>query len=143
MTVHAEFPDSLLARVALVSRTDGSGNFDGAWWPRSRDFPREIPSLLRALLGWGEYTRATVDLALWPGIPRPFEVPGTGRVMHWGGFAVGQDPHRIVLFCVGDSRDLMVIPPETAPTAVARLMAAACAVDETRSASRLLEEIHL
>ena len=132
--------DTLTARVALLAASDPRGMFDGAWWPRSRDFATEVPSLLRALREHGQYTRATVDLALWPGTPRPFALPGLGRIFRWGGFTTGADPHRVMLYCLGGTKELLVIPPEASPTAAARLMTAACSPHETRSATQLLHD---
>lgn len=140
MTMYAETTDNSPARVALASDRVPRGRFDGAWWPRSRDFVTEIPPLLTALEGLGHFTRATVDLVLWPGVPRPFEITGLGRAMRWGGFAVGQDPHRIVLYSVGGVKELLVIPPQTDPRVAAQLMITACAANQTRSATQLLDD---
>jgi hypothetical protein len=127
------------ARLALTCTAHRRGGFDGAWWPRSRDFTAEAPALLTALQHLGRYTRATVGLGLWPGIPHPFDAAGTG-ILHWGGFATGEDPHCILLFCVDDVRQLLVIPPQTDPAAAAWLMTAACTADETRGATQLLDD---
>jgi len=141
MTARTSPPDSLSARVALASAAAPAGQFDGAWWPRSRVFPAEVPPLLTAVRGLGHFTRATVDLRLWPGTPRPFEIAGTGRTMRWGGFAFGEDPHRIRLYGIDGRRELLVVPPQTDPAAAALLMTAACDANETRSATRLIHEI--
>jgi hypothetical protein len=141
MTTKTGTSDSLPARVALASDTAPTGQFDGAWWPRSRVFPTEAPPLLTAVQRLGHFTRAVVDLQLWPGPLGPFEVPGLGRTMHWGWFASGEDPHRIMLYSIESRGELLVVPPQTDPAAAALLMTAACDANETRSATQLIHEI--
>ncbi|MFE9120391.1 DUF5994 family protein [Streptomyces sp. NPDC007172] len=140
MTITTDTPP---ARVTRTSTTAPTGQFDGTWWPRSRDcdFPTEAPPLLTALQRLGHFTRATLDLALWPAIPRPFHVAELGQVMRWGDFAWGEDPHRIVLYSIESREELLVAPPQTDPAAAALLLAAACGPNETRRATRLIHAI--
>ncbi|WP_327352473.1 DUF5994 family protein [Streptomyces sp. NBC_01304] len=103
----------------------GHGLLDGAWWPRSRDLPHELPSLTDVLDPlWGRVTRIAVNPGQWPVVPR--EVPVGGRVVKVGWFKAELDPHKILLLSYTVGRwDLLVIPPELSEAAAARLMAAA------------------
>jgi hypothetical protein len=114
------------------------GPLDGAWWPRSRDLPVELPALTDALdRTWGRITRITVNPRFWPAIPR--KVPVNGHVVHVGWFATEQDTDDLLLLSYTVGRwDLLVIPPETDPRAAARLMSAAADPDNLLTASCLL-----
>ncbi|WP_405705629.1 DUF5994 family protein [Streptomyces sp. NBC_00069] len=116
----AELP----ARLSLTPKTTLAGLLDGAWWPHSRDLEAELPPLAAALEEpWGRVTRVTVNPICWPVVPHT--VPVGGRVLHVGWFTE-QDPDKLILLSYTVGRwDLLVIPPETAPAAAARLMAAA------------------
>ncbi|MFZ3492980.1 DUF5994 family protein [Streptomyces sp. 5.8] len=112
------------ARLVLTPKTTLAGQLDGAWWPRSRDLAAELPVLVAALAErWGRITRVTVNPTRWPVIPH--KVPVAGHTLHVGWFTE-QDPDKLVLFSYTVGRwDLLVVPPQTAPAAAARLMAAA------------------
>ncbi|MFE9633348.1 DUF5994 family protein [Streptomyces sp. NPDC006463] len=116
----AELP----ARVSLTPKTTLAGQLDGAWWPYSRDLGAELPPLAAALAEpWGHVTRVTVNPIRWPVVPHTVTVDG--RKLHVGWFTE-QDPDKLILLSYTVGRwDLLVIPPETAPAAAARLMAAA------------------
>ncbi|MFI0240488.1 DUF5994 family protein [Streptomyces sp. NPDC016845] len=120
-------PSPPAVRVAVKSRP--SGFLDGAWWPRSRDLPTELPALADALDPlWGRLVRAAVNPMLWPVVPRKVTVHD--RVVKIGWFTPELDPHKVLLLSYGTSRmDLLVIPPETGSASAARLMTAACATD--------------
>ncbi|WP_175408573.1 DUF5994 family protein [Streptomyces sp. TRM64462] len=139
-TITQQRPSSTSARLSLAPRGSAPGRLDGAWWPRSRDLLREIPALTDVLdARWGRITRVTVNPAHWPVIPR--KVPVTGHTVHVGWFADEQDPHTLILLSYTVGRlDLLVIPPETEPSAAARLMAAAAAPGNSRTASGLLAD---
>jgi hypothetical protein len=111
---------------------------DGAWWPRSRDLVRELPSLIAALdLRFGRIGRVTVNGSLWPHVPRRIAV--AGRAIHVGWFTAEQDAHEICVLGRYTGRwDLLVIPPDFAVAEAARLMAAAAVSSNTRSASTLI-----
>lgn len=124
-TIIKERLPSASARLSLAPTGSVPGLLDGAWWPRSRDLLREIPTLTDVLDAcWGRITRVTVNPAHWPVIPR--KVPVTGHTVHVGWFADEQDVNKVILLSYTVGRlDLLVIPPETEPAAAARLMAAA------------------
>ncbi|WP_183064181.1 DUF5994 family protein [Streptomyces sp. gCLA4] len=112
------------ARLSLTPATALAGQLDGAWWPYSRDLEAELPALAAALEeSWGRITRVTVNPTRWPAVPRT--VAMAGHVLHVGWFTE-QDPDKLILLSYTVGRwDLLVVPPETAPAAAARLMTAA------------------
>lgn len=135
-------PDPLVpppARLSLKLVTDAPGLLDGAWWPRSRDLSRELPSLVDALAPrWGRVTRLAANSLLWPVLPR--KVPVNGHVVRVGWFGRELDPHGLLLRTGRVDRwDLIVVPPETTPTAAARLMHAAVDPHRAATASALIE----
>ncbi|MEU6759208.1 DUF5994 family protein [Streptomyces sp. NPDC046685] len=123
-TTPRDLAAELPARLSLTPKSTLAGQLDGAWWPRSRNLEAELPVLLAALdEPWGRITRVTVNPTRWPVVPRT--VPMDGRTLHVGRFTE-QDPDKLILLSYTVGRwDLLVIPPETAPAAAARLMAAA------------------
>ncbi|WP_329382864.1 DUF5994 family protein [Streptomyces sp. NBC_01351] len=125
------------ARLSLTPKTALAGRLDGAWWPRSRDLETELPALAAALEEpWGRITRVTVNPTRWPVVPHT--IPVTGRTLHVGWFTE-QDPDKLILLSYTVGRwDLLVIPPETEPTAAARLMAAAATPGSVLTASVLM-----
>lgn len=131
---------SASARLSLAPTGSVPGLLDGAWWPRSRDLLREIPTLTDALdARWGRITHVTVNPAHWPVVPH--KVPVTGHTVHVGWFADEQDPNKVILLSYTVGRlDLLVIPPETEPAAAARLMAAATVPGGIRTASGLMAD---
>ncbi|MER6353735.1 DUF5994 family protein [Streptomyces sp. NPDC001634] len=139
-TIIKERLPSAPARLSLTPTGSVPGLLDGAWWPRSHDLFREIPTLTDALDAcWGRITHVTVNPAHWPVIPR--KVPVTGHTVHVGWFADEQDPNKVMLFSYTVGRlDLLVIPPETEPAAAARLMAAATDPGRIRTASGLMAD---
>ncbi|KAK1180559.1 DUF5994 family protein [Streptomyces sp. NBS 14/10] len=136
-TAHERAP-SPPARLSLVPVSPVPGLLDGAWWPRSRDLPHELPALTDVLdARWGRITRVSVNPAHWPVIPR--KVPVTGHTVHVGWFADTQDPHKLILLSYTTGRwDLLVIPPETSAAAATRLMAAAATPGSLLTASCLI-----
>ncbi|MEZ0064525.1 hypothetical protein ABIA32_000513 [Streptacidiphilus sp. MAP12-20] len=114
------------------------GALDGAWWPRSDDLLRELPSLVATLdRVWGRITRVNVNPRHWQTLPR--EIPVQGHVVKVGWFTTELDPHKLLLLSYRLGRwDLLVIPPETNPEAAARLMSAATDPAGAPSASALI-----
>ncbi|MGW0659278.1 DUF5994 family protein [Streptodolium elevatio] len=126
------------ARLARTPAGQAAGRLDGAWWPRSRDLARELPSLVRAMEDMGGITRATVNPKLWQGVPR--QVPASGRLVKVGWFTDEQDLHEIMLLSYRVGRwELLVVPPETEPDTARRMMAAASTAGDMRSATALVE----
>jgi hypothetical protein len=124
-----ERPDVPTARLALKATGSSPGLLDGAWWPRSRDLVRELPTLIDVLDPlWGRITRIAVNPTHWPVVPR--RIPARGHVVKVGWFTTELDPHKILLLSYTAGRwDLLVIPPGTGAASAARLMKAAVAYD--------------
>lgn len=128
------------ARVALTPAGKAVGRLDGAWWPRSRDLAHELPSLVRAMEDMGVITRATVNPTLWQSVPR--RVPVSGRLVKVGWFTDEQDLHEIMLLSHRAGRwELLVVPPESAPSTAQRMMTAAATAGDTRSATVLVHSM--
>jgi len=127
-------------RLSLAPPGSAPALLDGAWWPRSRDLPAELPSLTAVLDPlWGRITRVTVNPTHWPVVPR--KVPVAGHVVKVGWFLAEQDPNELLLLSYHVGRwNLLVIPPRTDPVSAAWLMAAASDPLGTSTASRLMEE---
>lgn len=127
-------------RLALKPFSPHPGMVNGAWWPRSRDLARELPALVVVLdRSWGEIHRVTVNVRMWPQIPR--KVRTGAHTVRLGWFDAEQDPNDLCLIShtsVPGRWDLLVVPPDTSPERAARLMAAASEVGNTQTASALL-----
>ncbi len=124
-------------RLLLAPERRKPGRLDGAWWPRSNDLLRELPSLAAKLdAQWGRVTRITVNPAQWPVIPR--RIPVAGHVVHAGWYAAEQDKHVVMLCSYGRRLNLLVIPPQTDAVDADRFMAEASDPRNTRTASDLL-----
>lgn len=132
-------PAAPAARISLKPAGSHQGMVNGAWWPRSRDLVRELPPLIAALdKAWGKVDRATVNVNMWPDIPRRVRI-GT-HVVRVGWFDAEQDPHDICLLAYsrGGRWDLLVVPPELDPDTAARLMATAAESGNVQTATALL-----
>ncbi|MET8830629.1 DUF5994 family protein [Streptomyces sp. NPDC004610] len=126
-------------KTSKAPKTAPAGQLDGAWWPRSRDLIAELPALAAALAEpWGRITRVTVNPTRWPVIPRTVVVDR--HKLHVGWFTE-QDPDKLILLAYTVGRwDLLVVPPETAPAAAARLMAAAAMPGSVLTAAMLMAD---
>jgi len=115
---------------------------NGAWWPRSRDLAVELPALVAALdTVWGRINRVTVNVHMWPQIPR--KVPTGSHVVRVGWFDAEQDPHDVCLISYSHAPyrwDLLVVPPETDPEQAEHLMAVASDVRNMQTASALIAD---
>lgn len=136
-------PESICAssaRISLKPHTEHPGMVNGAWWPRSRDLAAELPPLIAALdAAWGQIHRVTVNVRMWPEIPRRL-VTGLHTV-RVGWFDAEQDRHDLCLLshsCAPYRWDLVVVPPETDPERAERLMASAADVRNKQTASALV-----
>jgi hypothetical protein len=108
------FRGGIDVRVSLrADAGSGSSPFDGAWFPRSRDLPVEMPELIAELDRRGvRIERFTYSLDAWT--PAPRKVVVQGRVVRSGGFR-SMDPQVVCLTWDGGTKraDLLVVPPET------------------------------
>ncbi|RAG85548.1 hypothetical protein DN069_11475 [Streptacidiphilus pinicola] len=132
-----ESPPLRLALRHAAGSGPSVGALDGAWWPRSDDLLRELPSLVAVLdREWGRITRVDVNPTTWQPLPR--EVPAQAHLVKVGRFAE-QDPHKLLLVSYRTGRwDLLVIPPHTGQASAGRLMAAASDPAGAPSASALI-----
>lgn len=131
-------PAAPAARISLKPAGDHPGMVNGAWWPRSRDLARELPPLIAALdKAWGQVNRATVNVHMWPDIPRRVRT-GT-HTLRVGWFDAEQDPNDICLlsYHLGGRWDLLVVPPELDSDAAGRLMATAADTSNKQTVSSL------
>lgn len=130
----------LTARVCLKPFSLHPGMVNGAWWPRSRDLTRELPSLIAVLdQSWGQIHRVTVNRSMWPRIPR--KVRTGSHTVRLGWYDAEQDPHDLCLISHTKAPgrwDLLVVPPETEPERAKQLMAAASELGNHQTASALL-----
>ncbi|MFF4578130.1 DUF5994 family protein [Streptomyces sp. NPDC001389] len=136
-TAPRDLASDLPARLSLTPKTTLAGQLDGAWWPYSRNLEAELPPLAAALEEpWGRITRVTVNPTRWLAVPHTVAVGG--RTLHVGWFTE-QDPDKLILLSYTVGRwDLLVIPPETAPAAAARLLAAAAIPGSVLTAGALM-----
>jgi len=129
----------LPVRLRLKPASRHPGMVNGAWWPRSRDLARELPPLIEALdLAWGRIYHVTVQVHMWPGIPKRVQ---TGEhIVRVGWYDEEQDRHDICLISMSgrDRRDLLVVPPELDREAAERLMAAAASPGNLQTTDALL-----
>jgi hypothetical protein len=130
------------ARVSLKPRTEHPGMVNGAWWPRSRDLAAELPPLIAALdAAWGRIHRVTVNVRMWPEIPKRL-VAGS-HTIRVGWFDAEQDRHDLCVLshsCAPYRWDLAVVPPETDSENAARLMACAADIHNKQTASALVAD---
>ncbi|SDF45079.1 hypothetical protein SAMN05216553_101699 [Lentzea fradiae] len=108
-------------RLRLRPKALTAGYVDGAWWPRSRDLAAELPALLAVLaVRLGDISRVSYSLGEWDTAPRQIAV-GEGRA-RLNGFRSG--PAHTVDVIAADRRrlTLLLVPPDTEPTAAHEAM---------------------
>jgi uncharacterized protein DUF5994 len=141
-------PGTALLRLETTRAREGI--LDGAWWPRSRDFGAELPSLISALTEHlGPVTRIGLDGSAWDELPTRVMVDDRvvhiddrvvhidDRVVHIDSFPVGDDTFLITR---GD-RDhfsLLLVPPDTSPDAARAAMARAVRAGNVTEAKQIL-----
>jgi uncharacterized protein DUF5994 len=110
-------------RLRLKPRAPVTGFVDGGWWPRSRDLPAELPTLLAVLaVRLGRVESVSYNLDAWG--PAPRRITLGGRLVRLAGYR-SQHPDTIDVLSAGHRVTLLVVPPETAPEAAhGTLMAA-------------------
>ncbi|EST37346.1 hypothetical protein N566_13545 [Streptomycetaceae bacterium MP113-05] len=133
-THQAVRPGTALLRLETTGNRHGV--LDGAWWPRSRDVTRELPSLIAALTEHlGPVRRVGLDESAWEELPTRVVVDN--RVVHIDSSPVGDDT---ALITCGD-RDLfsfLVVPPRADPEAARTAMARAVLADNSTLAGQIL-----
>jgi hypothetical protein len=113
----AQSAEPSATRLSLEPTLSRSGMFDGAWWPSTRDARAELPGLLEALsLRLGPVAQVGLDIDAWDEVPHRLVVGG--RVVQVG-WSPARD-HTLSVTCRDQNRFLLlVIPPQSAPTAAA------------------------
>ncbi|MEU3465579.1 DUF5994 family protein [Streptomyces sp. NPDC006733] len=137
---HLDMTAATGVRILLKPQCADRGMVDGAWWPRSRDLSRELPSLVAVLdKRWGRITRVAVNPHRWPEIPK--KVPAGIHTVSVGWFDAEQDPDDLLLLSYTVGRwDLLIVPPECDPERASWLMSAAADGDNRQSVRELMAD---
>ncbi|MGW0884259.1 DUF5994 family protein [Streptomyces sp. NPDC002671] len=117
-------PARPLPRLYLAPESTVPRRIDGAWWPRTSDFPAELPPLLCGLpRAWGQIVSVLVNGTAWTGAPSRLLV--RNEVVRLRRTTTAHAAGTIVLMAPGHGRrDLLVVPPEASEGAAASLMSA-------------------
>jgi len=123
-----------------MSAKPGHGTLDGAWWPRSNDLQRELPSLIADLPDeLGRVMRVVYAKSSWLPTPRWVKLDAT-RSLRTGSFA-GVDTHRILLQTARHGvLQIMLVPPGVEPAIANRLMQDASSLTNLSTADSLLAD---
>ena len=122
-TRSAPLDDHQHLRLRLKPRGAVTGYVDGAWWPRSRDLPAELPALVAVLaIRMGPVESVSYNLDAWEPAPRRITVDG--RVVRLAGYR-SQHPATIDVLSAGHRVTLLVVPPEATPEAAQGTLMAA------------------
>ncbi len=124
-------------RLRLRPKTLTTGYVDGAWWPRSRDLAAELPALLAVLaVRLGEIPRVSYNLTEWGTAPSQIAADGV-RVRLYGFWS---RPEHTVDVIAADRRrlTLLVVPPDTDPSAAHETMMRAALRENADTAEDLL-----
>jgi hypothetical protein len=123
------------ARLRLKPQGRVSGRVDGAWWPRSRNLPTELPPLVAALDSRvGRVARVGYHLGGWDRAPRRLPA-GSVRLE---GFRT-TDAHALTVVGFSGTRIvLLVVPPDTSDSAAEAALRAAADPGDRHSTAELL-----
>lgn len=121
-------------RLSMKPRAQSSGCVDGAWWPRSRNLPAELPDLAAGL---GRVERVSYNLSTWD-VSAPGRITVDGRRVRLDGFR-SQHPHSVEVTTTDRRRlTLLVVPPESTPASAHRMLATASQRDNVGSVDELI-----
>lgn len=127
-------PGTAVLRMETTARR--TGTFDGAWWPRTRDFESELSGLLTALTArLGPIARVGLDASDWDVSPGHLFVDGHMVRVDWS--AVG-DNTMIVTRGDQDHFLFLVIPPGAGSGPAHAAMVMAVQDDDAVSAEGIL-----
>ena len=133
-TTSTTSPDS--PRLSLQPDASSTGFVDGAWWPRSRDFAAELPTVVAELsTRLGPVERVAYNLDAWPTTPRKIRVGGA--LVRMGGFH-SLDADTVQMIGAHRRLVLLVIPPDTEQQQALDVLAAAARVGNTDDVEALL-----
>jgi hypothetical protein len=124
-------------RLRLKPAGSASGYVDGAWWPRSRDLPAELPALADVLtVRLGSVWQVVYPFATWQAAPRRTQLDG--HPVRLEGFH-SQDENTISIVTLDRQRvRLLVIPLDASEKAGHDAMMTAAARDNTDSPATIL-----
>lgn len=127
-------------RLQLKPEAPTSGYVDGAWWPYSRNLSAESPELVAALaIRLGPIERITYNLTAWSSDAR--RVSTNGNVVRLGGFR-SQSADIVTVIGTNQRRlTLLIVPPETDPTAAHRMLISASKPGNADGLATLLERV--
>ncbi|GAC1383777.1 MAG: DUF5994 family protein [Marmoricola sp.] len=119
---------------------DGPQQFDGAWWPHSRDLVGQLPALIQQFpLELGEITRVYYCGQDWD--TAPLLVDLGSRYLRVGSF-VSDQPHVLVVQTASEQRlTLLVVPHDCTPMQGEDALAAASTSGNAQSASELIASV--
>jgi hypothetical protein len=107
----------------LKPRGPVTGFVDGAWWPRSRDLPAELPALLAVLaVRLGPVESVSYNLDAWGSTPRRITLDG--RLVRLAGYR-SRHPATIDVISGHHRVTLLVVPPAATPQAAQIMLMAA------------------
>jgi hypothetical protein len=110
----ADIPAEPDSRLVLWDIQKKRHEYDGIWWPRSRDLAAEVPALNAALHDrCGPLAHVMFNLSAWESTPRRLRLDR--QRIRLGGFYTLQPSLLIVTGNDGRRVDLLVVPPETDP----------------------------
>lgn len=123
-------------RLRLKPQGHTGGWVDGAWWPRSRDLPAELPELAAGL---GRLERVSYNISIWD-VALPRRAAVDGHRVRLEGFH-SQHRHTVDVITTDQARlTLLVVPPESTPAAAQQLLATASRRDNADSIDELIPD---
>jgi hypothetical protein len=127
-------------RLRLKPAGSTSGYVDGAWWPRSRDLPAELPALADVLtVRLGSVWQVVYPFIAWDTAPRRIQLDG--HPVRLQGFH-SQDENTISIVALDRQRiRLLVIPVDTSEKAGHDAMMTAAGRDNADSPATILTTI--
>ncbi|WP_199435042.1 DUF5994 family protein [Qaidamihabitans albus] len=125
-------------RLRLKPEIPTTGYVDGAWWPRSRALPAELPGLLAVLAArLGPIERVTYSPATWEAAPRRISVDG--RSIRLDGFHA---QHADTVTVTGTNRQrvtLLAVPPAASSASAHHCLAVAARLGNVETPEQLLD----
>jgi hypothetical protein len=115
---------SQLLRLQYEANRPNEPYLDGAFWPRSRELPTELPTLLEALSAdLGPIALVGYHRDAWN--PTPARITLGSNDVHLEGFVSASPPTLVVIADSGRCVTLSVVPPDTDAETAERAMSVA------------------
>lgn len=123
-------------RLKLKPQGAAGGYVDGAWWPRSRALPAELPALLDGLSDQlAPVERVSYHLNDWDRADR--KIHANGKMIRLGGFRF-QHPNTVDVISAHHRLTLLVIPQTTDEHTARQSMDNAARSSDTHTVEELL-----